>query len=175
LAGIAWGRFLGGLLAVGLLATACALGGPRTATEPLRLKPADDEANSHLVAAMRLNNEVTTWMNKLGEPGVVSTGTLDQGELRTQVDNLSRALVEAKSVSPDFMARAHPQLPEVWRTAVIPSVEGQRDYYAASVTDPSAPAPPAAIITAVQLGERWGAWYQANRQAIREGIRRQAS
>jgi hypothetical protein len=138
------------------------------------LSPADNEANDHFVRALALNNEVTAWLNSLGGPEP-KVGSMDIASLRANIDQLNKAANEANAVSPDFLQRVHPQLADMWRTTFIPGVEGERDYYAATLANPLTPPAPSKIVEAVALSERFGAWYESNQQTIRDGIRRQAS
>ena len=102
-------------------------------------------------------------------------GSMNVASLRTNVEKLNAAANEPKAISPDFLQRVDTQFAEVWRTTFIPAVEGKRDYYGASIANPSSPLPPSKILEAAPLSERFGTWYEANQQTVRDGIRRQSS
>jgi hypothetical protein len=142
----------------------------------LKLSPSDNEANQHMVEAMRLNNEVTAWLNDLGNgrPQGIRVGDVDQKALRTNIDKLTSAATHARAVSPDFLRRADPEFPQMWQGEFIPAVEGRRDYYGGALANPAAPPPPEKLIAALAHGDRYGTWYDAHIQSIRDGIQRQA-
>lgn len=143
--------------------------------QPLRLSASDDEANRHFVAALTLRNENTEYLNRLGGNGSVpKVGTFDMKELRLQVDKLTTCLSEAEQVSPDFLFRVHRDLPAMWQNVFVPAVRQRRDYYGSGIDRPSEQLPPERLVEAQALMDRWGNWYEANREAIRSGIRQMA-
>lgn len=155
---------------------------------PSRLSQSDNEANSHLVAALKLKNEAFEFLElfaaNIGERQL-NRGTFEiragsfsrdqEKEFRDRyIEKLSESLKEARLISSDFLGRAHPKLPEMWRNSFIPSVEGIRDYYHAAFQNPESPPVPSTLFHAVSLADQWSDWYEKNRDAIRAGIRSQA-
>lgn len=140
-----------------------------------RLSPSDEESYRNFSTAITAKNAATAYFNRLGGgSGAPSVGTLDPAELRNAVENLDQAARTARRVSPDFQRRVHPEFPEMWQRAFIPGVEGQRDYYARALASLRQPPSPSLLLEPHQHLERWANWYERNRDAIRDGIRRLA-
>ncbi|MFC1905744.1 hypothetical protein ACFLXL_02935 [Chloroflexota bacterium] len=162
---------LGLALLLASSATGCAPHG-------LRLFQSDDEANTHFTNAMEYKNQFTKWMNNLSNKADPIAD-----EWKSSLAILEQAIYEAKEVSPDFMGRAHPDLPDMWQGFFIPSMEKMHSYYSSAIKDPSSVKLPSTnegmqqlklLQEAHMLDNIFGDWFDQNMDAIRSGIRKMA-
>ena len=154
--------------------TACGRGG-------LSLSPVDDKANTHFVNALKYKNQFSGWLEEIAELSGEDRPTID--EWRSSLALLERAIEEGKQVSPDFMKRAHPDLPYMWQGFFIPAMEKRHSYYSAAINDPSVVKLPSTdegmkqltlLLEGYNLDVIFASWYDQNVDAIRAGIRKMA-
>lgn len=82
---------------------------------------------------------------------------LRDGFARQVIEHLSHAVSEAKLVSPSVLAKAHPQLIEVYKNKYIRSLEVA--IMAHRLEEPNQ--------EAAQLWRQWEEWWEANKKDIR--------
>ena len=105
------------------------------------------------------------------------------GEWLESLKLLEGAIEDAKLVSNDFMIRVHPELSNMWQSFLIPSMEKIHSYYFKAVDDPDSVKSPSTqegleqlniLLEANNLDSIFGDWYNQNRDAMRDSIRRMA-
>ena len=133
----------------------------------LKLSPADDQANNHFTNAIDYNNQFIAWSNKQSNQNQPSFD-----EWTNSLQMLEEAIQEAKLCSSDFLQRAHPDLPTMWNTYFIPSMEKIHQYYSDAIQDISFDSAP--LVEGLQLDQEWGNWFDKNREVIRANIRKMA-
>ncbi|GEM_PF-6736787 len=126
----------------------------------------------HFSLALRLSNEATTLLNRLGDQagGKVMVGNMEG--FRQIANRLEAALREARLVSDELLSAGDAELPRMWRREFIAGLEGKYDYYSSYLVNPNRPPATSAIMEAVQHSDRWGDWFDSRRESVIQSIGR---
>ncbi len=131
---------------------------------------------------MAYNNGFAEWMNNMGSDSAdtVLIRDPDTEDWNEALHLLELAIKEAKLVSPEFLIKAHEDLPEMWEGFYIPAIERVYTYYSNAINNPESiqlPSSPAGqsqldnLMRGRMLDEFWMDWYNQNIEDIRANIR----